>query len=298
MFDPVVAEDGNTYERAEIFKWIASKSISPLNPSCPLDASRLMSNRAVKQQIEELVASGELADELRADYLERKKTSSLEHAQELYDEGKEEEAAALGLPKAQGFMAEMCFERDDEGDQEKGVEWAEKAAAGGDDLGQFWLGHAYQKGAGPLGKDYAIALEWYEKAADQGNEYAMTNIGQLHDEGGRGVTQNKLTAVSWYRKAAEAGDAGGQHNLAECYYDGEGVTKNLVTARSWYKKAADQGDVDAIRKHGTMMVKGEGGDREMRQGVAQWEKAAAKGDERAQSKLAELRGFLDGTSSY
>ena len=69
-------------------------------------------------------------------------------------------------------------------------------------------------------------------------------------------------------------------------------------ARSWYKKAADQGDVDAICKHGTMMVKGEGGDRKMIQGVAQWEKAAAKGDERAQSKLAELRGFLDGTSSY
>ena len=35
-------------------------STSPLDPSCRLDASRLMSNRAVQQQIEELVASGEL----------------------------------------------------------------------------------------------------------------------------------------------------------------------------------------------------------------------------------------------
>jgi TPR repeat protein len=286
MVDPVLAADGNTYERFEILKWIATKSTSPLDPSCPLDASRLMSNRAVKQQIEELVASGELADELRADYLERKKTSSLEHAQELYDEGKEEEAAALGLPKAQGFMAEMCFERDEEGDQEKGVEWAEKAAAGGDDLGQFWLGHAYQKGAGSLGKDYAIALEWYEKAADQGNEYAMTNIGQLHDEGGRGVTQNKLTAVSWYRKAAEAGNETGQYNLGFCYYKGEGVTKNLATARSWFQSAADQEDDDAIRRLGYMMVKGEGGEQDVKGGIDLWQ--SLNGDEKAQRNLDKL----------
>ena len=295
MVDPVLAEDGNTYERQEILQWIAKKSTSPLDPSCTLDASRLMSNRAVKQQIEELVASGELADELRADYLERKKTSSLEHAQELYDEGKEEEAAALGLPKAQGFMAEMCFERDEEGDQEKGVEWAEKAAAGGDDLGQFWLGHAYQKGAGPLGKDYAIALEWYEKAAEQGNEYAMTNIGQLHDEGGRGVTQNKLTAVSWYRKAAEAGNETGQYNLGFCYYKGEGVTKNLGTARSWFQNAADQDDGSAMCDLGTMLLQGEGGDRNFREGIALWESAAADHDDAdAQANLDQLGDLISG----
>jgi hypothetical protein len=31
MVDPVFADDGNTYERFEILKWIALKSTSPLD---------------------------------------------------------------------------------------------------------------------------------------------------------------------------------------------------------------------------------------------------------------------------
>ena len=74
MIDPVLADDGNTYEREQILMWLALHHSSPLDPSCTLDASRLMSNRAVKQQIEELVASGELADDpLVVAYKERKR---------------------------------------------------------------------------------------------------------------------------------------------------------------------------------------------------------------------------------
>ena len=86
--DPVLAEDGHTYERAAIIQWIATKRTSPIDDNCRLDASRLMSNISVKQQIEALVESGELDDELCADFLERKYKTSPEYAQELYDEGK------------------------------------------------------------------------------------------------------------------------------------------------------------------------------------------------------------------
>ena len=68
MVDPVLAEDGRTYERSAIVKWLATKSTSPLDPSCRLDVSRLMTNRAMKEQIEELVESGELDDALCAGY--------------------------------------------------------------------------------------------------------------------------------------------------------------------------------------------------------------------------------------
>ena len=43
--DEVVADDGNTYERKEILKWIAVKSISPLDPSCRVRAHGLRSVR-------------------------------------------------------------------------------------------------------------------------------------------------------------------------------------------------------------------------------------------------------------
>ena len=77
MVEPVLAEDGNTYERSEIRRWLHTKSTSPLDPSCRLDASRLTCNRLAKQQIEELVASGELNEELRAAFFRRKVRPSL-----------------------------------------------------------------------------------------------------------------------------------------------------------------------------------------------------------------------------
>ena len=171
MVDPVLAEDGNTYERSAIKRWISTKSTSPLNPNCRLNAYRLMTNRMAKKQIEELVESGELNDQLCADYANRK-------AQMLYDEGKVEEAAELGHAEAQGKMAERYFFGRDgvAKDLEKCVEWAKKAAAGGDKQGQFRLGYAYCNSEGGLEKDYAMALKWYEKAAEQGSVASMLSL--------------------------------------------------------------------------------------------------------------------------
>ena len=85
MVDPVLAEDGNTYEGAAIRAWLATKRTSPLDPSCRLSRRRLVSNRAVKQQIEELVASGELEEGMRARYWEVKAAcATLQDAQALY----------------------------------------------------------------------------------------------------------------------------------------------------------------------------------------------------------------------
>jgi len=277
MVDPVLAEDGNTYERKELIKWLATNSTSPLDPSCSIDASQLRSNRAVKKQIEELIESRELSDELCADYTERQRLLSPENAQELFDEGKVEEAADLGHAEAQGMMADRYYFGSDgvDEDLEKCVEWAKKAAAGGDRLGQYWLGYAYQFAEGGVAKDWAQALEWYEKAAEQGHATAMNNMGFLYEAGGRGVTRNLVTSASWYRQAAEAGDDAGQCNLAVCYYQGDGVTKDLSTARSWCEKSADQGYGKAVLMLGAMLVKGEGGARDINLGCAKWAEVAA-----------------------
>ena len=42
MVDPVLAEDGRTYERTELKKWLVINSTSPLDPSCSIDASQLV----------------------------------------------------------------------------------------------------------------------------------------------------------------------------------------------------------------------------------------------------------------
>ena len=108
MVDPVIAADGISYERKEITQWLASKNTSP-KTNLPLEHKALISNLTLKQQIDELMASGEVDDDLGADYADRKYKTSPEYAQELFDEGKVEEAAELGLPKAQGKMASRCY---------------------------------------------------------------------------------------------------------------------------------------------------------------------------------------------
>ena len=190
MVDPVVAEDGNTYERAAILKWLASKGTSPLDPSCPLDASRLMTNRAVKQQIEDLVNSGDLDEELTQAYKARRWEASPDYARKLFKDGKVEVAAELGLPEAQGEMAERCYYgKDGEAkDVVRSVEWAKKAAAGGDMQGQFRLGHAYCDGEGGLPRNWKAAAELRVKAAKQGSVLAMLFCADLHKRGGRGVS--------------------------------------------------------------------------------------------------------------
>ena len=100
MVEPMFADDGNTYERAAIMKWVATNNVSPMDPSCPLDTSRIRRNFMAKQLIEELVASGELEDELCADFVERKE--ALAQDQAPLNESDVNEVREQELPGEQG----------------------------------------------------------------------------------------------------------------------------------------------------------------------------------------------------
>ena len=156
MVDPVLAADGKTYERTEIERWLENHDTSPVT-NLRLQHQILIENHGAKQQIEKLVESGELDGDMCVEWLERKHMQSPEHAQELFDEGKVEEAAKLGHAEAQGLMARRCWHgrHGVTKDLVKCVEWAKKAAAGGDEMGQFLLGHAYVHGEGGLAKNWA-----------------------------------------------------------------------------------------------------------------------------------------------
>ena len=51
MFEPVIDPEGNSYERSAILEWLHSNKVSPITRS-PLDASKLVPNRALKEAIE------------------------------------------------------------------------------------------------------------------------------------------------------------------------------------------------------------------------------------------------------
>jgi len=290
MVDPVCTLDGSTYERTEIETWFQENDTSP-ETNLRLDAKTLIPNKIAKNTIAKLLATGELGEKVKVDWEERKRGMDLIRAQKLFDEDKIEEAAELGHPEAQGYMAARCHggTHGQAQDNAKSVYWAKKAAAGGDINGQFRLGFAYDEALGGLAKNYALALEWYSKAAEQGCLVSMANIGILYHNGGHGVTMNLKTSVSWFRKSAEKGDPSGQFNLGLCYYVGRGVKISLATARRWFQQSSNQNSDAAHRELGTMMMKGEGGRQDAEEAGALWKKAAAKGDEAAQRNLEMLK---------
>lgn len=59
--DPVVGDDGHTYERRAITDWLAKNATSPITRK-PMNINSLKTNYAVKKMIEELRSRGRSSD--------------------------------------------------------------------------------------------------------------------------------------------------------------------------------------------------------------------------------------------
>ena len=64
MFDPVVPQDGNTYERLAMEEWLKHHNTSPLDNITPISVDRLHvnDNRALKNMIAKFVASSDCSE--------------------------------------------------------------------------------------------------------------------------------------------------------------------------------------------------------------------------------------------
>ena len=94
-------------------------------------------------------------------------------------------------------------------------------AEGGDVQAQLALAKAYDLGEG-VPRDEEKAVQWWEKAADQGNVSAQVSLGSVYSLG-VGVPKNYAAAVRWWKKAAEQGDVTAEGNLGTAYGLGMGV---------------------------------------------------------------------------
>mmetsp|Transcript_47891 Transcript_47891/g.89254 ORF Transcript_47891/g.89254 Transcript_47891/m.89254 type:complete len:360 (+) Transcript_47891:217-1296(+) len=299
MFDPVIAEDERTYERAAITEWLTLNENSPLDPSRKLDVSRLVTNRAVREAIEELISRPDEVDpDVRDSWFDRQRLSQMPKAQALFDDGNVLGAAKLGHSKAEGIMARRYASGLDglEKDPTKSFVWAALAAKHGDADGQFRTGFAYQKGLGTT-RDYALAVESYQEAVSQGEVSSMLNLGQIYHAGGFGVKQDFETAYSWYRKGAEKGDNAACESLADCLRVGMGCDQDEKEARVWYLKASELGHEKARFKLALMHLTALGGERDIHGGLQLIERAIAEDkDQDATKFLSDLGDFLDATS--
>ena len=112
ILEPVVAKDGQMYEKDEIVKWIRSQPAgaahSPINPSMVLTEDSLNPVPMIKQVIKNLVDSGGIDAALVEAYNARELALQLEVAKLKYEEGDIKGAAEMGYAKAQGKMSVRC----------------------------------------------------------------------------------------------------------------------------------------------------------------------------------------------
>ena len=94
MTMPVVAADGNTYDKKAIMRWMAKKRVSPVS-SVPLANSDLTLNRALRKLISDNCCDTEPASDKKdasdSDNLKRKKTHKASSEDEEAEEGDDEE---------------------------------------------------------------------------------------------------------------------------------------------------------------------------------------------------------------
>ena len=109
MGDPVTPEDGHTYDRVAITKWLETHSTSPLDPGTQITVQGLRPNHSMRKTLERLMESGDIDASVREAWLASQKKVNLAKAQVFFDEGRVLEAAQLGLPEAQGVMAERYY---------------------------------------------------------------------------------------------------------------------------------------------------------------------------------------------
>ena len=307
MVDPVLAEDGHTYERSSIEEWLSRKNTSPLIPNKKLLKSKLVAVQRMHETIEALVETGAVEDKLSDSWKKKKKALDLFQANILYDEGKVLEAAKLGLPIAQGEVSMWYFfgHNGVEKDLHESLKWARKAAEGGDSIGQFRLGWFYSKGIpGILTRDVSEAISWYEKAAKKGNEVAMLKLGSIYENGGCELDEIFFLqkAAFWYEKGAENSNGICMFEIGKFYYEGKGVEQNHRVAREWFEKCLNSYNIFFKRFYitldiqvkfllGKMMVRGEGGPKDIISGIGYMQDAASMGHSNARKFVKAIESL-------
>ncbi len=125
-------------------------------------------------------------------------------------------------------------------DEQKAMEYLQKAVNAGNDRAQLALGYFYLQGTGGVAKDTTKAVEFFTMAAEQGNRDAQYNVGLAYVRA-EGVTKDLAKAYEWFMKAAYQDDAGAQYNLGVMSINGEGHEKDPLAAHSWFKLAHEKG---------------------------------------------------------
>ena len=190
--DPVMAKDGQIYERSEILKWLARNATSPVTRE-PM-GTELTPVPLIRNTIEKLVSSGAIDGEISAAW-----TKKLADEEEV----KEMRARAAGGDEMAPWQLGMWYQFGKKGlakDDVQARAWYERSAAAGDPRGLALFGQYLLYGwGGP--QDSALGLVNVTKAAQHdGSDVAAYILGNTFFHGYHGLPKDPVRARPWLEK--------------------------------------------------------------------------------------------------
>ena len=188
--DPVMAKDGQIYERSEILKWLARNATSPVTRE-PM-GTELIPAPLFRNTIEKLVSSGAIDGEIAEAWKGKL-------AQE--EEVKEMRARAEGGDEMAPWQLGMWYQNGTKGlakDAAQARAWFERSAAADDPRGLAMFGQYLLCGlSGP--QDSALGLVNLTQAADSWDVAAYI-LGNTFFHGYHGLPKDPVRARPWLEK--------------------------------------------------------------------------------------------------
>ena len=191
--DPVMAEDGHTYERSAIEKWLRDKKTSPRTNEAM--GERLIPALQVKNAIATMVKSGALSGDKCEAW-----TKKLELEKGIADMRAKAEAGDVIAMNSLGVWYRYAFNGLAE-DHSMAFYWFKRAADLDDPGGMADLAHCYYEGRGTE-KDPAQAMIKLTQSATLGCCHAIFSMIIKYHHGDRvlGIKKSASDALYWAKK--------------------------------------------------------------------------------------------------
>jgi hypothetical protein len=193
--DPVMAEDGNVYERSAIEEWLEQQHKSPVTNLAM--GTKLLPALRVKNMIRTMVASGALTgDKVDAWKLKLEEEEKVAETLRKAEAGDGEAMRILGVwyKNGENGLAK---------DMAKVFEWYEKSHEAGNVCGTCSLGLCYLFGKG-VPKCPVHASTLMSESAARGSKSSCCLLGRAYAKGLSGFPKNEKMARRYYSMVASA----------------------------------------------------------------------------------------------
>ena len=304
--DPVIAQDGHTYERAAIERWFnMGKRTSPKTGAI-LPNITLIDNHAMRGLIEDLkeripilakhefcIRDMEVANHFHQQDVQQELESKVNLITQEQQKAAslEEKLTEVQHQNSLSSLNDTCIDQlvrqIEAEDLSAFMKLLALSETHNQKEAQYQLGIIFQSGKGFIKEDKITSFKWFEKAAEQGYPLAQLDLAIMYSRG-EGVEKDPKKAFEWLCKAANQGEVTSQAILGIIYTRGKEVEKDVKKAFEWFEKAANQGFTLAQYKLGKRYTDGQGVEKDPKKALEWYKKAAEQGDLQSQYILGDM----------